>query len=485
MPRRAPRTSPLDLGPRRWSSPGVSRLALVAVLLSACFTDPGLPDTSTGTTTTDTAPTTTTTTSAGVSCSDGLEQGAELCDAGPLNGPYADCREDCSPAECGDGFASPAEFCDDGNALDNDGCRNDCTFGVCGDGVVLAEREECDDGNDAENDACASNCTLPACGNGVIETGEECDWGVLGGDDKGCTAACKAAFCGDGLVGPGEGCDDPEDMNCVGCRVMTCGNGMPDPGEPCDDGNEVNTDACLNTCVPATCGDGVVQGGGEACDDGNPFDGDACNTACEKVQCGDGKAVVGEACDDGNKNPGDGCSDECQRDARFVFVTDQKFKASLGGLEAGADAKCQAAAAEGKLPGTYRAWMSDSDASPATRFSRAQKPYILPGPFPPVVVADSWAGLVSGTLKHPINRNSAGVELTFESSCGNTDAMAWTHTKATGGPYSGSPCSDWLVSTDVGTAVAGLIGEHGLSWTEGCPTIACNMSLRLYCVEQP
>ena len=52
--------------------------------------------------------------------------------------------------------------------------------------------------------------------------------------------------------------------------------------EACDDGNQVETDACLNTCVIASCGDGQVQAG-EACDDGNEDDGDGCSNSVANV----------------------------------------------------------------------------------------------------------------------------------------------------------------------------------------------------------
>src|SRR4051812_23488195 len=32
-----------------------------------------------------------------------------------------------------------------------------------------------------------------------------------------------------------------------------CGDGIQDPNEACDDGNASNTDACLVTCVAASC----------------------------------------------------------------------------------------------------------------------------------------------------------------------------------------------------------------------------------------
>jgi cysteine-rich repeat protein len=82
--------------------------------------------------------------------------------------------------------------------------------------------------------------------------------------------------------------------------------------EACDDGNQVETDACLNTCVAATCGDGKVQAGVEACDDGNKVDTDACVGSCKAAVCGDKFVQAGkEECDDGNMVGGDGCTAAC------------------------------------------------------------------------------------------------------------------------------------------------------------------------------
>ena len=47
-----------------------------------------------------------------------------------------------------------------------------------------------------------------------------------------------------------------------------CGDGTKDLFEQCDDGTAANTDACLDTCIPARCGDGFVWEGREECDDG-------------------------------------------------------------------------------------------------------------------------------------------------------------------------------------------------------------------------
>ena len=82
--------------------------------------------------------------------------------------------------------------------------------------------------------------------------------------------------------------------------------------EACDDGNAIETDACLNNCVAASCGDGLVHAGIEACDDGNPFDGDECLNNCHLAECGDGVVLEGiENCDDGNDLQLDACLNNC------------------------------------------------------------------------------------------------------------------------------------------------------------------------------
>lgn len=92
-----------------------------------------------------------------------------------------------------------------------------------------------------------------------------------------------------------------------------CPNRRLDPEEECDDGNTANDDACLSTCVAATCGDGFVQSGKEACDDGNTNDHDRCPSLCQWARCGDGFVQDGvEICDDGNTIDGDGCSSSCR-----------------------------------------------------------------------------------------------------------------------------------------------------------------------------
>jgi len=113
---------------------------------------------------------------------------------------------------------------------------------------------------------------------------------------------------------------------CDAVPIPVCGNNAIEAPEECDDGNVDNNDSCLNSCIDATCGDGVVQTGVEACDDGNNANGDGCSacavdsgwtcdeqpSACtQDPVCGDNVITPPETCDDGNNNPFDGCH-ECQ-----------------------------------------------------------------------------------------------------------------------------------------------------------------------------
>ncbi len=74
--------------------------------------------------------------------------------------------------------------------------------------------------------------------------------------------------------------------------LPVCGNAIVQSGEECDDGNVSNSDACLNDCTLATCGDGFIRAGVETCDDGNTRSRDGCSSTC----------VVDTICGDANQN---------------------------------------------------------------------------------------------------------------------------------------------------------------------------------------
>lgn len=310
------------------------------------------------------------------------EPGYEVCDPSivdPLNPNYVvSCDANCQ-FYCGDGDTDAGESCDDENNLDDDGCSALCVEEYCGDGIVNDLPDEvCDDGDGDDQDACRNSCEYASCGDSVLrldlapgEPGyESCDDGNDGDEQDDCLTGCVAADCGDGYwYAAVEQCDpmatvgEPGyEIGCASDCTFYCGDGTQNPGEGCDDGNNLSGDGCNATCVPETCGDGILEVGTEECDGGHPpFVGDGtndnngacllscqlptcgdgflrygltaidpgyeacdpaildpldpdyqegCDSACQ-FYCGDGNTDVGEGCDDGGNVDGDGCSLGC------------------------------------------------------------------------------------------------------------------------------------------------------------------------------
>jgi len=166
---------------------------------------------------------------------------------------------------------------------------------------------------------------------------------------------------------------------------------------------------------------------------------------------------------------------------KLVFVSDANWDGFLGGLE-GADGKCQAWANAAGLPGTYKAWLSDSPSSPATRFTRSMVPYMrVDG----VKVADDWADLTDGSLDAPIATTETGAAkgMWFALWISNV----WTATRADG-TSTGSFCNNWTSGDWTPRffgAYGGFYEQSGGTWTyypeeEGY----CGRNHALYCVQQ-
>jgi len=97
------------------------------------------------------------------------------------------------------------------------------------------------------------------------------------------------------------------------CIPAECGDGLVEGREECDDKlNNSNSAACTQECKQATCGDGFIWAGEETCDDSNSYDGDGCDSNCTPTSCGNGIITDGEECDDGNMINTDGCESDCQ-----------------------------------------------------------------------------------------------------------------------------------------------------------------------------
>ena len=161
--------------------------------------------------------------------------------------------------------------------------------------------------------------------------------------------------------------------------------------------------------------------------------------------------------------------------SRTVFVTSGTYPSNLGGL-AGADQNCQALAGAASLPGTYQAWLSDSQAAANTRLNHAPDSYYrLTND---TVVATSWSGLLSGSLLSPIVCDE-------HRQCGQfaQNPWVWTSTGADGS-WTGSSCSDWTSTTQTMGVFVGDCAQRNDSWSAVIDPALCGPGgLHLYCIQ--
>ena len=192
---------------------------------------------------------------------------------------------------------------------------------------------------------------------------------------------------------------------------------------------------------------------------------------------------------------------------KLAFVTSDAHQGDLGGL-IGADAKCQGLADAVGLGGTYRAWLSDSSGSPATRFVKSFGPYVRTDG---EVIANNWTDLTDGAIAVPISVDESGFSPPIvRDDDPNSPWHTWTATKPDGtrwqsswpaSPIPGEYCQDWTINVD--TTPEGGIGyltRTDSVWTEcvsddpDCEAIrnsqdfgetrSCDNPMRLYCFEQ-
>lgn len=97
------------------------------------------------------------------------------------------------------------------------------------------------------------------------------------------------------------------------------------------------------------------------------------------------------------------------------------------------------------------------------------------------LVANDWDDLVSGGLRHGIDRTESGAL----SAVGNNE-RTWTNTQPNGltqGP-AGADCEGWTNPTGASSGSGGQIGESGSGWTAAYSS-SCAAPLRaFYCLQQ-
>jgi hypothetical protein len=159
----------------------------------------------------------------------------------------------------------------------------------------------------------------------------------------------------------------------------------------------------------------------------------------------------------------------------LVFLTSTVQSGNLGGLT-GADAICQQRAQAARLPGVFKAWLSDAVQSPATRFVQSTGPYLrVDG----VTVAANWAALTDGTLDAPITVAENGA--VFNAPAGRS----WTHTLANGtaGGVLNASCNNWTSNNNANNGDEGQVTATSDNWTDFASG-TCNNNFRLYCFQQ-
>jgi cysteine-rich repeat protein len=287
-------------------------------------------------------------------------------------------------------------------------------------------------------------------------------------------------------------CGEGEDVNTCPEQCNLCGDSVVFGAEACDNGTNQDApysptppppDACAPACLPVEfCGDSV-QNGPEPCDAAG-LQTATCEADCRSPACGDGtlNTLAAEACDDANMTDGDGCSAACLPERRVfasssLFFGDLNFADDNPDMLAGiplADARCNALAAAAGISGSFKAWLSDSDSSPADRFDTAFSGlYRLLSPdFP--IVASGWPDLTDGALSHPIDADEKGA-LTQEN--------VLTNTAPDGASASDLHCSAWTANDNT-TTTFGQSSALDATWTEAVAG-ACSFSGRLYCFEDP
>ena len=170
-----------------------------------------------------------------------------------------------------------------------------------------------------------------------------------------------------------------------------------------------------------------------------------------------------------------------------AFVTSTTYQGGVIGGLAGADAKCAAHASAGGLAGSYKAWLSDSHKSAASRLTHSTGTYSL---IDGTLVAASWDDLVATRLQHAIDHDELGRAIPGSLDCYGSDiTAAWTQTTIKGDIFRQVTfgCTDWTeISNDRGSlgANVGLVMASDSFWTEGVCGITCTERAALYCLEQ-
>jgi hypothetical protein len=275
-----------------------------------------------------------------------------------------------------------------------------------------------------------------------------------------------------------------DSTECMGSGTSTCSEqadgclAWSSPtGSTCDAGSGSATSPVACSMDGTACNDYDACTTNDRCESGYCTGDPLCTTAPANADPVCSNGTCGFTCHSGYVNAGSDCIVP-----DYVFATSATYDGNIGGL-AGADADCQSLATAAGLAGTFKAWLSDSTTSAASRLTHGNG-YVLVGG---TLVAVNWTQLTSGGLEHSIDLDENGMPL--------SSSGVWTDTDTDGDisdNLDNSPdnCTNWttnVYSQSSGAGGEGFGGEASAvdgAWTQGTAAYACSATLRLYCLQQ-
>ncbi len=200
----------------------------------------------------------------------------------------------------------------------------------------------------------------------------------------------------------------------------------------------------------------------------------ACNQCANGniVNIADGLDIFSECGGGYNACNGNGA---CSLHAKRVFISSTTYNGNLGGLS-GADTKCQTLADNASLGGTWKAWLSSTTVSAASRLTHSLDPYLLINQT--TKIADDWTDLTDGVLGAPINLSQINTTI---------NSNVWTNTNIAGNILNTggtTTCTSFTSNASNRTSRVGKNANFDTNDWTNFTSSACNSSLRLYCFEQ-
>ena len=198
--------------------------------------------------------------------------------------------------------------------------------------------------------------------------------------------------------------------------------------------------------------------------------GDCVDTASDPDHCG----LCGNTC-----GADQTCVDaDCVPFERVVFVTSTLYTINLQGWEGAIDV-CQSHASTGQLDGAFLPWLGTEANSPGFDFV-GDGPWVRTDG---VLVAESFADLVDGSLEAPINLDELGEPGPTILGCGGEAVGVWTGVFTDGTPTGEDNCNNWSAGVPNSFGLLGDLGATDGAWTDAC-TESCAFAYPIYCFQQ-